>query len=1291
MSFSESLPLTEQKFISLLQEGPISYSMFRGPDFVIELANDEALKLWGKDKSVIGKKLTEAIPELAGQPHLQIMENVYRSGMSYEGKENLAYLRRDGVLSPVYVNFMYKAIKHDNNAGQSILCVGYDVTEQVLSRHAILEREQAMSQSEKKFRDTVSQAPVGIAILRGMNFTFEMANKAYLQLIDKSEEETIGKDLFDCLPEVKPVVEPLLRSVMETGTAYHAPELEVVLNRAGRNENAFFNLVYEPMRDPDGSIGGVMVVANEVTAQVNAKYMLSQSEKQFRKVVMESPIAMTIVKGPDFIIDMANETMLKTIWRREEKDMIGKSILKVFPELEQQQFPELLRNVMRTKTAYRENEAVAYVQGDDGMRKFYLDFEYAPVFDTANEVSGIIVTVYDVTSKVELRQQIAESADRLQMATEGTQLATWDLDLGTHTLFHSPQLSELFGHDKQLKITHPEVRAQFHPEDREHVVEKAFRKALDTGFYNYEARVIRPDNSIRWVRTAGKVYYDNANKPLRMLGTMMDITEQRIQDENISRLASIVQSSSDAIIAVNLERIIINWNASAERTFGYTEAEIVGKPITTLIPKDLWYQEDEIFDTILKDEPIEHLQTIRKHKNGSLLDISLSISPIRDKQGNIVSISKIARDISRQKSIERLISDNEEKLKIVLEASELGTWELGIEQSYLNYSPLYLRYMGYGETETPTHEELKSRLHPDDLVIREQAFAAAYEAGVLNYSSRVLWPDGSLHWIEVKGKVLYNETRKPIKMIGTVRDLTDEKRKQQKIEESELRLRTAALSSELGTWDYDPKTEVLRWDEASRKLFGTDINEQVTIDLFFEKMHPDDRSAALAKMLEALNPAIAANYEAEYRIIGLPNNELRWIHAKGKAFFDENRQPYHFSGTVLDITEKRVALEELKDSEKKFRLLADSMPQLIWTGNLQGELNYFNRSVYEYSGLTPEDIEKHGWLQIVHPDERAENMRLWTESVKSGRDFHFEHRFRRYDGAYRWQLSRAIPQKDAKGNILMWVGTSTDIHDQKTFAKDLEQKVQERTKDLQQANQELARMNEELASFAYVSSHDLQEPLRKIQTFANRIAEKEELSDSGKDYFRRMQDAAQRMHLLIEDLLAYSRTSTTEKVFETTDLNTLVQDVKHDLEQVIREKQAVIECGELPVARIIPFQFRQLFTNILSNALKFSKQDVPCRILISSETVKGSETSNSDLEPERLYYHLSVQDNGIGFSPEYSTRIFEVFQRLHGKHEYKGTGIGLAICKKITENHQGYISAVGEPEKGATFHIYIPA
>ena len=235
--------------------------------------------------------------------------------------------------------------------------------------------------------------------------------------------------------------------------------------------------------------------------------------------------------------------------------------------------------------------------------------------------------------------------------------------------------------------------------------------------------------------------------------------------------------------------------------------------------------------------------------------------------------------------------------------------------------------------------------------------------------------------------------------------------------------------------------------------------------------------------------------------------------------------------------------------------------------------------------------------------------------------------------------------------------------------------------------------NKELLAFTYISSHDLQEPLRKIQTFATIILDNENdnLSENGKYNFKRMQLAANRMQQLIDDLLAFSRISTTDHKFEKTDLNAIIDEVKAELRDTILEKNATIEIVELCAANIIPFQFRQLAYNLISNALKFSSPNIPSHICISSRIVKGSNLNNEKLSPDKSYSHITIKDNGIGFESHFSERIFGVFQKLHGKEVYEGTGIGLAIVKKIVENHNGSIVATSELNKGATFDIYIPA
>ncbi len=237
---------------------------------------------------------------------------------------------------------------------------------------------------------------------------------------------------------------------------------------------------------------------------------------------------------------------------------------------------------------------------------------------------------------------------------------------------------------------------------------------------------------------------------------------------------------------------------------------------------------------------------------------------------------------------------------------------------------------------------------------------------------------------------------------------------------------------------------------------------------------------------------------------------------------------------------------------------------------------------------------------------------------------------------------------------------------------------------------ELTIANKELLAFNYIASHDLQEPLRKIQIYAGRVLEKENLSQDGNNYFQIIWKSAERMRILIQDLLAFSRLSTTERKLEKTDLNKIIEEVKKEFEEVITEKRATIEVGEICEVHVIPFQFRQLMQNLIGNALKFSDPKIPPHILVKSHILEPESRGLPSSLAGKQVCHISVSDNGIGFEKEFSEKIFDVFQRLHSRDEYAGTGIGLAIVKKIVDNHTGIITATSEINKGATFDIYIP-
>lgn len=260
------------------------------------------------------------------------------------------------------------------------------------------------------------------------------------------------------------------------------------------------------------------------------------------------------------------------------------------------------------------------------------------------------------------------------------------------------------------------------------------------------------------------------------------------------------------------------------------------------------------------------------------------------------------------------------------------------------------------------------------------------------------------------------------------------------------------------------------------------------------------------------------------------------------------------------------------------------------------------------------------------------------------------------------------------------------------FNQTLEKRVSERTAALERSTKQLLRSNKELEKFAYVASHDLQEPLRKVQAFSSRVQSKysEQLDERGRDYLVRMQDAAGRMQTLINDLLMFSRVATKAQPFATVDLNTTVQGVLSDLELQIDETDGQVEVATLPTIQADPTQMRQLFQNLIGNALKFRQTDTPPLIKIDNQTLNGHKADSNGLTADPHTCQITVADNGIGFDEKYLDRVFQVFQRLHGRNSYSGTGVGLAICRRIIERHNGAITAKSKPDQGATFVVTLP-
>ena len=397
--------------------------------------------------------------------------------------------------------------------------------------------------------------------------------------------------------------------------------------------------------------------------------------------------------------------------------------------------------------------------------------------------------------------------------------------------------------------------------------------------------------------------------------------------------------------------------------------------------------------------------------------------------------------------------------------------------------------------------------------------------------------------------------------------------------------------------------------------------------------------------------------------------------------------------------ERAKAEKGLHQSEEKYRTLFTSINQgfalceLIRNEEGKG-IDYYmlegNSNYERQSGVSMEMMLGKSLLQVFPTVDK-----WWIDTYAAVVDDQSPAVFEKYfEITQRWFEVNAYPVSKERFAILFSDITERKQAEgiQKEFTEKLETQIQQRT-------QELLKINEELSQFAYVTSHDLQEPLRKVKNFISCLVneEKETVSESGKHYLERAYSTVQRMQSLINDLLAYSRLKKGELKFERLNMNIILSHVKDDLKEAILETGAVLDAQELFEINGIPFQLRQLFNNLIGNALKFSREGINTHIVIKSETAKGKKFNDyllkdhvEKLLPKASYCHISISDNGIGFDSQYNDRIFEVFQRLHGQEQYRGTGIGLAICKKIIENHNGIITAKGKVNEGATFDIYLP-
>lgn len=367
------------------------------------------------------------------------------------------------------------------------------------------------------------------------------------------------------------------------------------------------------------------------------------------------------------------------------------------------------------------------------------------------------------------------------------------------------------------------------------------------------------------------------------------------------------------------------------------------------------------------------------------------------------------------------------------------------------------------------------------------------------------------------------------------------------------------------------------------------------------------------------------------------------------------------------------------ESEESFRFMAENIPNIVWRSDAEGRIDFINTQWTNYTGLSIKEARGKGWEKVLNPDDAADLAKRWKNALQTGERVEMNMRIKGRDGNFYWFHSKIEPIKDTDGNIIMWIGTNTDVDNEIKSAAELERKVSERTLELSKAIEELRRSNQDLEQFAYVASHDLNEPIRMVSSYTKLLEKRfgKQMGAEADEFIHFISEGADRMQALIKDLLAYSRVGKQDLYFNDVDLNRVLVQVEKNLHEKIDINAAEIHYKQLPVIPGLGNTLVQLFQNLIENSLKFRGENCP--------------EIDIDFTRENDNWLFKISDNGIGMDQQYADKIFVIFQRLHTRDKYDGTGMGLAIVKKIVELHNGSIWLKSELGKGTTFFIKLPA
>jgi PAS domain S-box-containing protein len=839
---------------------------------------------------------------------------------------------------------------------------------------------------------------------------------------------------------------------------------------------------------------------------------------------------------------------------------------------------------------------------------------------------------------------------------------------------------------------------------------------------DFEVIMERPDQSRIIARVNIVPIKDEKGSVLGMINCFYDITQERKMQKELDwktrELQDYVENAAIGLHWVDADGIIKWANAAELDMLGYTADEYIGHHISE------FHVEQTKIDDILKrlscNETLNGYESILRCKDGSTRNVQISSNVFWD-EGKFIHTRCFTIDVTEQKKLFCALKESEEKYRQLVHSLQTAVYttdENGVIRFYNQAAadlwgrqPAIGKDLWCGSVKAFTADG-------QSLALEDAPMAQCLKKGknIKGQELIIERPDGTRRTVIPYPTPLFNPEGKLYGAINIIVDITERKMIERSLHESELQYRQLIQSLQAAVYTTDTEGRIMLYNEAAADLWGRE--PEIGKDLWcgsFKIFKPDGSELPLDSCPMAVCLKEGRPVYGEEILVVRPDGSLRNVAPHPQPLYDDSGQMIGAINMLVDITEIKRTEKALRESEARYRELALSLEKKVEEKTIDlknkneelrkseeryhkmveevedyaiilldkdGIVQNWNKGAEKIKGYKEEEIIGKSFSSFYLQEDRENGLhkKLLEEARQKGKTLHEGWRLRK-NGSRFWASVVFTALHDSQNNIIGFSKVTRDLTERKLA----EDKMAEYMRQLE-------FQNKELEQFAYAASHDMKEPLRKVQLYYSSISENPAniLDERSREFLNRSVNAIKRMNDLIEDLLAYSKTTSMIENFEEVDLKEVVEEITLLHKGKFEHQGVQIDIGSLPTVHAIQFQMKQLMGNLISNAVKYRKPGEAADIRIVSELVKGSDIKNWGADESKSYHKISVTDNGIGFNMQYAEKIFDLFQRLTNLPGASGSGVGLAICKRIAQNHHGFIKANGTVGHGARFDIYLP-